>query len=171
MCETKITNDIRNYMQNDACLYEIDYGIVKENHIPWFGHHNKEKIEKLLDDIDAKLESNYIKAPVDSDGIPLHLWDEVTIDGLEGTYIIITMVYGLDGWVFGVNGNNPALYHSKQIHFNKISEESLMTDMVNEISHVNKLYSEGCISMVTTMRKLHDIEEKYRNLLKRNHDE
>lgn len=61
MCKTRITNDIRDYMQNDACMYEIEYGLVKENHIPWFGHRNKEKIEKLLDDIDAEYESTQEK--------------------------------------------------------------------------------------------------------------
>ena len=72
MCETKITNDIRNYMQNDACMYDIEYDLVKENHIPWFGHHNKDKIEKLLDDIDAEhksVQDKYVKIQEDQERI------------------------------------------------------------------------------------------------------
>ena len=52
MCETKITDDIRNWMENKACYNEIDHGIIRKNYIPWFG--KRGEIESLLNDIEKE---------------------------------------------------------------------------------------------------------------------
>lgn len=62
------------------------------------------KMEKIADEVDAEIAERFMELPVDADGVPIHVGDEITDrDCIPGIVISVsaTRVYCKDGsWVY-----------------------------------------------------------------------
>jgi hypothetical protein len=79
----KAINVLRGFLSESPCAVYPD---------EVFGH---------VDAIERELEERYIEAPIDADGVPIHLYDRLKVDGGSGVYVVGNMTCCTDGWLIG----------------------------------------------------------------------
>ena len=133
-----ITDELRSYAR--AVWTEEDYGRVV--HIP----NGKllaiaDCIDKCHEDIIGEFrreyedfkncrDIDYVKLPVDADGVPIHVGDEVVEDGCGVPYKVMSMKLFDDCWDVGECGMNPNLCrHYQPDSWERIIEDAYQLDV------------------------------------------
>lgn len=110
---TSITHELREYVDGHLCLGTTVLG-------GW-----KEAALALADRIDKELAERYVELPLDADGVPIHVGDdmETLMHGYEGEHSpVICIVLEGDGWT--VDGDAP----SSMLHYQPDSWERIIDD-------------------------------------------
>jgi len=126
-----ITDELREWLEN-AYTYGTGDDLFKKNYRPWFGW--KLVLEPMLDAIEAELAECYVALPIDSDGKPIHIGDEIEIIGGEyGTAVAIELCED-GGWNVSMRPtgwDTPTLFAAESVRHHPPTVEDVLRDFID----------------------------------------
>lgn len=116
------------------------------------GYRGEKTLEMLADEIEAEIERDYMRLPVDADGVPIHVWDvlDPPKDCEEyGRLMVTELTYDGEDWYF--KGEIPASFTGQAGYFNVIgfthAKPRTLEDVLRDYKH-GELTIEGTLSEI-----------------------
>ena len=96
--------------------------------------------DKIIDEIQAELESRFMELPLDADGVPIHVGDWMCSAGIreKGHKVMVSAIFD-DGFVeYGSeNGFIGPLHQEDWVHVNPRTVEDVLLDFLRESRSFN----------------------------------
>lgn len=97
-----------------------------------------DEVLRFVDAIERELKERYIEAPVDADGVPIHLYDHLKVDGGRGVYIVGNMTCCTDGWIIGTKRGQIGRPEEDAHHYEPPTVEDVLEKALNRAAMLDR---------------------------------